>query len=271
MHPGWTLKLKCTEFPYLGHLVTKEGLKPDPDKIKAVQEMPRLDNIKAVRRFCGFINHLAKFMPKLSEVMESIRNLTCNKNEWKWTHEHDAAFKREMATTSPLLKYYNSEDELIIHICDASEKGLGAAVIQKGQPVAFASRALTDTESWYAQIEKELLAVVFALDKFEQYAYRRSVTIESDHKPLEAIAKEPLRCAPKRLQGIFLKIQKFDINIVYNPGSRTYLAETLSRVYLPSSKNTKGVSERVNVLKILPVSEEKHDEILGHTSKDEVL
>ena len=97
------------------------------------------------------------------------------------------------------------------------------------------------------------------------------VTIESDHKHLEAIAKEPLRCAPKRLQGIFLKIQKFDINIVYNPGSRTYLAETLSRVYLPSSKNTKGVFERVNVLKILPVSEEKHDEILGHTSKDEVL
>ena len=113
--------------------------------------------------------------------------------------------------------------------------------------------------------------MVFARDKFEQYAYRRSVTIESDHKPLEAIAKEPLRCAPKRLQGIFLKIQKFDINIVYNPGSRTYLAETLSRVYLPSSKNTKGVFKRVNVLKILPVSEEKHDEILGHTSKDEVL
>ena len=109
--------------------------------------MPRLDNIKAVRKFCGFINHLAKFMPKLSEVMESIRNLTCNENEWKWTHEHDAAFKREMATTSPLLNYYNPEDELIIHICDASEKGLGAAVIQKGQPVAFASRALTDTES----------------------------------------------------------------------------------------------------------------------------
>ena len=95
------LKLKCTEFPYLGHLVTKEGLKPDPDKIKAVQEMPKPDNIKAVRRFCGFVNYLAKFMPKLSEVMEPIRNLTCKENEWKWTHEHDAAFKRikEMATT----------------------------------------------------------------------------------------------------------------------------------------------------------------------------
>ena len=137
--------------------------------------------------------------------------------------------------------------------------------------MAFASRSLTDTESTYAQVEKELLAVVFALDKFEQYVYGRPVTIESDHKPLEAIAKKPLRCAPKRLQGMFLKIQKFDINIVYNPGSRMYLADTLSRVYLPSSKNTQGDFEMVNVLKILPVSEEKHDEILGHTSKDEVL
>jgi len=84
-----------------------------------------------------------------------------------------------------------------------------------------------------------------------------------DHKRLEAIAKKSSRCAPKRLQGMFLKIQKFDINIVYNPGSGTYLAETLSRAYLPSSKNTQGDFEIVNVL--------NHDEILRHTSKDEVL
>ena len=203
------LKLKCTEFPYLGHLVTKEGLKPDPDKIKAVQEMPRPDNIKAVRRFCGFVNYLAKFMPKLSEVMEPIRNLTCKESEWNWTHEHNKAFMRikEMATTAPLLKYYNPQEELTIQ-CDASERGLGAALLQQGRPVAFASRAMTETESRYAQIEKELLSVIFALDKFEQYAYGRPVTVESDHKPLEAIAKKPLRCAPKRLQGMFLKIQK---------------------------------------------------------------
>lgn len=75
------LKLKCTEFSYLGLLVTKEGLKPDPGKIKGVQERPRPDNIKAVRRFCAFVNYLAKFMPKLSEVMEPIKNLTCKENE----------------------------------------------------------------------------------------------------------------------------------------------------------------------------------------------
>ena len=123
-------------------------------------------------------------MLKLSEVMGPIRNLTCKENEWKWTYEHDTAFKwiKEIATISPLLKYYNPEDELTIQ-CNTSEIGLGAAVLQKALPVAFASHALTDTESRYVQIEKELLAVVFALDKFEQYTYGRRVTIESGHKP----------------------------------------------------------------------------------------
>ena len=147
------LKLKSTEFPYLGNLVTKEGQNPDPNKIKAVQEMPRPDNIKAVRRFCGFLNYLAKFMPKLSEVMEPIRNLTCEQSEWNWTHEHNKPFMRikEMAITAPLLKYYNPQEELTIK-CDASERGLGAAHLQKGRPVAFASRAMTETKSRYAQI-----------------------------------------------------------------------------------------------------------------------
>ena len=116
-----------------------------------------------------------------------------------------------------------------------------------------------------------MLAVVYALDKFQQYAYGRSVANESDHKPLEAIAKKPLRCVPKRLQGMFLKIQKFDTNIVYKPGTRMYLADMLSRANLSSNKNTQGTFKTVNTLNILPVHEDKHDRILKHTSEDQVL
>ena len=82
--------------------------------------------------------------------------------------------------------------------CDASEKGLGAALLQEGQPIAFASRALTDTETRYAQIEKEMLAIVFAAEKFDQYTFGHSVTVQSDHKPLESILKKPLFSAPLR-------------------------------------------------------------------------
>ena len=85
--------------------------------------------------------------------------------------------------------------------CDASEKGLGAALMQNGQLIAFASRALTDPETRYAQIEKEMLAVVFALQKFDQYVYSRSVTVQSDHKPLAAISNKPPEAHPRDYKG----------------------------------------------------------------------
>ena len=111
-----------------------------------------------------------------------------------------AAFEdvKKLVTNAPILSYYDSKKPLMIQ-CDASEKGLGAALLQEGQPIAFASRALTDTETRYAQIEKEMLAIVFAAEKFDQYTFGHSVTVQSDHKPLESILKKPLFSAPKRL------------------------------------------------------------------------
>ena len=81
----------------------------------------------------------------------------------------------------PVLSYFDPNQSLILQ-CDASETDLGAAIQQKGRPVAFACRALTDIETRYAQIEKELLPVVFGLEKFHQYTYERDVTVQSDHK-----------------------------------------------------------------------------------------
>ena len=76
------LKLLCKEIPYMGHLITADGLKPDPGKIDAVRNMPKPKDVKAVRRFCGFVNYLAKFLPRLSEVLEPIQQLTCKEVPW---------------------------------------------------------------------------------------------------------------------------------------------------------------------------------------------
>ena len=84
--------------------------------------------------------------------------------------------------------------------CDASSIGLGAALLQDGQPVAFASRVLSESERNYAQIEKELLAIVFGFTRFRQYLYGRKVTVDSDHKPLQSLYGKPLNLVPKRLQ-----------------------------------------------------------------------
>ena len=104
--------------------------------------------------------------------------------------------------------------------------------MQNGQPFAYASRALTLAETRYAQIEKELLAKVFACDRFEAYVYGRElVNIESDHKPLEPIFLKSLDSAPKRLQRMLLRLQKYSLQVKYKKGKD--LADTLSRAYLP--------------------------------------
>ena len=110
--------------------------------------------------------------------------------------------------------------------CDASDTGLGATLLQNGQPVAYAPRSLMDTERNYAQIEKELLAIVFGAEKFNQYTYGRKVFVESDHKPQEVIYQKPLVAAPKRLQRMPLHLQKYDLEIYFKPGQHIYLTDT---------------------------------------------
>ena len=121
--------------------------------------------------------------------------------------------------------------------CNISQSGLGAVPLQDNQPVAYASRALTDVESRYTQIEKELLAIAFAFNKFHQYVYGKSVLLESDHKPLESIFKKSLATAPPRLTHMLLQLQKYSFTIAYKPGKELFLANTLSRAYIDENDN----------------------------------
>lgn len=154
---------------------------------------------------------------------------TCTR---RWTHEYEEPFSKlkEAISKTPVLRYFDSNEETTLQ-CDASSTGLGATLLQRGQPVTYASRALTPTEQHYAQIKKELLAVVFGMERFNQYTYGRKVFVESDHKPLEIIHKKPLISAPKRLQRMFLRLQKYDLEITYKPGKEMYVADALSRAH----------------------------------------
>jgi len=145
-----------------------------------------------------------------------------------------------MITKAPVLKFYDVKAEATIH-CDASEKGLGATLLQNEQPVAFVSRSLTKAEQNYAQIEKECLAIVFACERFNQYIHgREQTTVHTDHRPLVPIFNKPIYNAPKRLQRMLLRLQKYTLTVQYCPGRKMHIADMLSRAYLqeqtPTSK-----------------------------------
>lgn len=127
-------------------------------------------------------------------------------------------------TEAPFLKYYNLKDEVTIQ-CDASEKRLGATLLQNGQPVYYTSRVLTKTEQNYVQIEKECLAIVYSAERFDQFIQGRKVTIMTDHKLLVPIFSKALNSAQKRLQRMLLRLQKYVIDLTYCPGKDMLIAD----------------------------------------------
>ena len=223
------LEFKCKEVPFHGHLLTTEGLKPDPEKIRAIREMPHPENREDVLRLNGMVTYLSRFLPHLFDTMKPLRDLTHKDVMWSWSDAHEKAWEnvKKLISAAPVLAYYQPAEQLEIQ-CDSSQSGFGAALIQNGQPIAYASRALTETESRYAQIE-EMLAVIVAVEKFNNYTFGRKTIVHSDHKPLESILKKPLHRAPKRLQGMILRLQKYNIEVRYQSGKTMLLADTLSR------------------------------------------
>jgi len=113
---------------------------------------------------------------------------------------------------------------------DASQKGLGAALLQHGQPICYALRALTETKQNYSNIERETLGVVWGLEKFHYLIYGKRCTLHTDHKPIEAIFKKKLAHCPPRLQRLLIRALKDDITVKYVKGSEVPIADALSTV-----------------------------------------
>lgn len=265
-------KFRLNQVSYVGHVFTAQGLKADPSKTKAISDMPVPKDVPALQRFLGMVNYLGKFIPNYSEITAPLRQLTHKDTEWSWYEQQQHAFDtlKEHMSNPPVLSYYDVRKPVTL-TCDASQYGLGAACLQEGKPVAYASRTLTDTETRYAQIEKELLAVVFACSKFHDYIYGKQITIETDHQPLVTIIKKPIHAAPARLQRMMLRLQKYSINLVYKSGKQMHLADTLSRA--PRSTTTQLADEvdDFDVMNICYVSSSRLQELREHTATDPTL
>ena len=151
------LKLRIPEVKYVGNIVSAEGIKPDPDKVKAITEMPNPESKQDLQRLLGMVNYLAKFIPNMSEVTSNLKVLLKKDVAWNWSHEHDRSLKnlKQLLTSAPVLKYFDVNKPVEIKT-DASRNGLGSCFLQEGHPIAYASRTLTSEEQNYAQIEKEI-------------------------------------------------------------------------------------------------------------------
>ena len=178
---------------------------------------------------------------------------------------------KQKVSTAPLLAHYNPNSPLTLQ-ADSSQHGLGVVLLQNEIPVAYASRALTDTEIRYAQIEKECLSIVYGLERFDLYTYGRFVTVTNDHKPLESLFDKPLCSIPKRLQAMMMRIARYDIALTHKPGNSVVIADTLSRAHPPESTTT-GVRsfDNINALALMPISDKRLEEVRKATSNDDVM
>ena len=161
------IRLRQKGVSFIGHVATDKGLRVDPAKVKAIVEMPAPRDKTGVQRLLGLAQYLSKFLPYLSDLTKPLRELTQKEVEWCWGETQENAFRqlKEAVTRTPVLRYYNVKEPVTIQ-CDMSQRGLGAALLQNGQPVAYASRALSSAETRYTQIEKELLAIVLNCERF---------------------------------------------------------------------------------------------------------
>ncbi len=145
--------------------------------------------------------------------------------------------------------------------------------MQNGQPVAYASRALTEAETRYTQIEKELLAIVFACEHFKYYVYgREAVNVETDHQPLVPIVLKPLNKAPNRLQRMLRRLQNFNLKVMYKKGPDMFLADTLSRAFLLTMNTSDFVLslEEIDHTMTLAIPEDQLQELKQVAGQDHV-
>ena len=216
------LELQRERVTFFGAEYSAQGMHPDPKKVQGITQMTAPTDKHQLQSFLGMVNCMGTFIPNLSHHTELLWAMLKKDNVFHWEEQQTQSFQQVKTlitkANTTLLRYYDRNLPVTVQ-ADTSLRGLGACLIQKhngeDQPIAFASKSLTDTETRYTNIERELLAIVFACQCFSTYLLERSFVAESDHKPLEMIAMKNLANAPPHLQRMLLELQRYDVTIKY--------------------------------------------------------
>ena len=205
-------QFSCNQLPFLGQVLTQEGVKVDSDKVIAIQKVATPQNVRDIHRFLG--NQMGKFIPNLAEKTRPLCELLLKESIWIWETAKQSSFEelKKLLTSSPILALYDPSFETILS-ADASSFGLGAVLLQRQpsgdlKPVPYVSRSMTPTEQHYVQIEEEALAFTWACERLSTYLTGLRFHIETDHKPLVPLF------STKRLDELPIRVQRFRLRMM---------------------------------------------------------
>ncbi|KAK2382251.1 hypothetical protein QL285_069799 [Trifolium repens] len=248
-----------TEGIVLGHKISKKGIEVDQAKIEVISKLPPPVNVKGVRSFLGHAGFYRRFIKDFSKISKPLCNLLLKDSTFTFTEECLISFNtlKEKLVTAPIIVApdWNLHFELM---CDASDYAVGAVLGQRHDKffhaIYYASKVMTEQQLNYATTEKELLAVVFALEKFRSYLVGSKVVVYTDHATLKyLLTKEESK--PRLLRWILL-LQEFDLEIRDKKGVENVVADHLSR--LENSEITlkeKNIEEEFPDEKLFAISE----------------
>lgn len=230
----------CKEVEFLGHVITPEGVKPNPRKIEAITRFPIPKTAKEIKSFLGLLGYYRRFIKNFAKLTKPFTKCLKKGEKIEHTSEFVDTFElcKKILCNDPILKYPDFEKPFVL-TTDASNVAIGA-VLSQGKvgndlPIAYASRTLNPAETNYSTIEKELLAIVWATKYFRPYLFGRKFLIVTDHKPLQWLfnLKEP----SSRLVRWRLKLEEYTYEIVYKKGKSNTNADALSRVEINMVEN----------------------------------
>ena len=229
-----------TQVRYLGHIVSREGIEPDPEKVRAIREFPRPSNISDLRRFLGMASYYRRFIEEFAEIAQPLHALTEKDRPFQWCPTCEEAFQRLLRclSSTPILGYPDFHQQFVVET-DASNMGLGAVLRQGQTVIEYASRTLNKAERNYSATEKECLGVVWALQKFAMYLEGSHFKVITDHKPLTYLLslKEPRG----KLARWRVELDTFDFEIAHRPGKLMTVPDALSRAPVVGAVNISGL------------------------------
>lgn len=220
------------EVTYLGHIISEGGVKPDPEKIKAVSAFPVPENAKNIKQFLGLTGYYRRFIPNFSKIAKPLTSLLKKEAPFAWTKEQQDAFETlgRLLCSEPILQYPDFSRPFSV-TTDASGLAIGGILSQgkvgKDLPIAYTSRLLNTAERNYSTIEKELLAIVYCVNQFRPYLYGRNFQLITDHKPL--IWLHSVKDPTSRLVRWRLKLAEYEYEVIYKAGKANENADALSR------------------------------------------